>query len=63
MGLQPPAGIVERVRALCLALPETREEQPWVGVRGTVHRQNFAQAVRIEDGRRPMRRRQAATDR
>jgi hypothetical protein len=44
---------LERVRALCLALPEVVEEQAWVGTRWTVRRKNFAHVVDIVDGHPP----------
>ena len=47
---QVPVELVERLRRICLALPETREEAAWAGVRWTVRRQNFAHLVRIEGG-------------
>lgn len=48
--LQVPAEIVERLRALCRALPETREEQAWVGTRWTVRGANFAHVLMIDGG-------------
>jgi predicted DNA-binding protein (MmcQ/YjbR family) len=44
---------LERVRALCLALPEVVEEQAWVGTRWTVRKKNFAHVVDIVDGHPP----------
>ena len=43
-----PPGIVERLRAVCLGLPESYEQQAWVGTRWCVRRKNFAHVVRID---------------
>ena len=40
-----PAAILERLRALCLALPDTYEEQAWTGTRWCVRRRNFAHVL------------------
>jgi hypothetical protein len=45
-----PPEIVERVRSLCLALPETYEEAAWAGTRWCVRKKNFAQVVSIDNG-------------
>ena len=42
--------IVDRLRAICLSLPEAREEDAWVGTRWRIGQQTFAHVVRIEDG-------------
>ena len=44
---------LERVRALCMALPEVVEEQAWVGTRWTVRKKNFAHVVDIVEGHPP----------
>jgi hypothetical protein len=46
-------GHLDRVRAICLALPEVVEEQAWVGTRWMVRRKNFAHVVDIVDGHPP----------
>lgn len=48
--LQVPDEIVERLRVLCRALPETQEEQAWVGTRWTVRGANFAHVLMIDGG-------------
>jgi hypothetical protein len=53
---------VDRVRAVCLGLPEVAEEQAWVGTRWTVRKQNFAHVVRIESGWPPAYARAANSD-
>jgi hypothetical protein len=57
-----PSGILARLRAICLALPETREEAAWAGVRWRVRRQTFAHLVRIEAGWPPAYAAAAGTD-
>jgi predicted DNA-binding protein (MmcQ/YjbR family) len=49
-----PDDIVERLRALCLALPEAVEERAWVGTRWTVRKKNFAHVVPINNAWPPM---------
>ncbi|MCU1485755.1 MAG: hypothetical protein JWN67_2501 [Actinomycetia bacterium] len=44
---------LERVRVLCMALPEVVEEQAWVGTRWTIRKKNFAHVVDIVDGHPP----------
>ena len=53
---------VERVRAICLALPEVVEEQAWVGTRWTIRRKNFAHVVDVVDGHPPAYAEAAGTD-
>ena len=43
--------VVERLRAICLALPETYEETAWAGLRWCVRKRTFAHALVIDDGR------------
>jgi hypothetical protein len=57
-----PPGIVERLRAVCLGLPETYEEQAWVGTRWCVRGRTFAHVLRIDAGRPPAYARAAGTD-
>jgi hypothetical protein len=45
--------IVERLGAICLALPEVREEDAWVGTRWRVGAKTFAHVVAIVDGYPP----------
>ena len=44
---------LDRVRAICTALPEVVEEQAWVGTRWVVRRKNFAHVLDIVDGHPP----------
>lgn len=41
--------ILDRVRAICMALPETHEEPAWIGVRWRVRKRTFAHVVAIEE--------------
>jgi len=57
-----PAGVLQRLRAACLALPETAEEEAWTGTRWVVARKTFAHVVVIADGWPPVYARAAGTD-
>jgi hypothetical protein len=57
-----PRTILNRLRKACLALPETREEQAWVGTRWCIRKQTFAHVLMIADGWPPVYARAAATD-
>ena len=48
-----PAAIVDRLRAVCLGLPEAHEERAWVGTRWRIRTRTFAHVLRIADGRPP----------
>ena len=43
--------VVERLRAICLALPETYEETAWTGVRWCVRNKTFGHVLTIDDGK------------
>ena len=43
--------MVERLAAVCLALPEAVEEDAWVGKRWRIRTRTFAHVVAIADGR------------
>jgi hypothetical protein len=47
MGDVPPE-ILDRLRPICLALPETYEEPAWVGLRWRVRQRTFAHVLTIE---------------
>ena len=57
----PPA-IVDRLRALCLALPETLEEDAWAGIRWRIRTKTFAHVVMIDDGWPPAYARAAGSE-
>src|SRR5215218_4142014 len=44
-------GVLERLRACCLALPDAAEEQAWVGRRFVVRKRNFAHVFAMCDER------------
>jgi hypothetical protein len=56
------AEILDRLRAVCLALPEAYEEPAWVGVRWRIRGRTFAHVLVVERGRPPAYARAAATD-
>jgi hypothetical protein len=57
-----PTDTLEQLRSVCLALPETREEQAWVGVRWRVRTRTFAHVLMITDGHPPAYAKAAGTD-
>lgn len=57
-----PPGLTARVRDVCLRLPETYEEQAWVGRRWRVRGKTFAHIVTVEKGWPPAYARVAGTD-
>ena len=57
-----PAGIVTKIRAVCLALPETNEEQAWVGTRWRIRTRTFAHVLTVDSGWPPAYARAAGTD-
>ncbi|WP_232662094.1 MmcQ/YjbR family DNA-binding protein [Pseudonocardia sp. TRM90224] len=61
-GREVPADVVERLRAICLALPEAYQEQAWTGTRWCVRKKTFAHAVVIDAGWPPAYARAAGTD-
>jgi hypothetical protein len=42
--------VVERLRAICAALPETHEEEAWVGTRWKVRTRTFAHVLVVAAG-------------
>ena len=44
-----PFAVEDRVRRLCLALPDAYEEQAWVGTRWRVRKRTFAHVLGVED--------------
>lgn len=49
--LDVPLDIVERVRSICLVLPEAYEETAWIGARWRVRKGTFAHVLMIDSGR------------
>ncbi|HEY8546264.1 MAG TPA: MmcQ/YjbR family DNA-binding protein [Acidimicrobiales bacterium] len=43
-----PAEIVDRLRPICLALPEAHEEKAWAGTRWCIRKRNFAHVMGVE---------------
>ncbi|HEY7627213.1 MAG TPA: MmcQ/YjbR family DNA-binding protein [Ilumatobacteraceae bacterium] len=57
MGTSPPPDrpevaddVLDRLRSICLALPEVVEEEAWVGTRWVIRKKNFAHVLVIADG-------------
>jgi hypothetical protein len=44
----PPAAVVDRVRARCLALPEATENQAWAGHQWRIRRRTFAHVLAVD---------------
>jgi hypothetical protein len=57
-----PKTILSRLRKVCVALPETREEEAWVGTRWCIRKETFAHVLMIADGWPPVYARVAGTD-
>ena len=49
---QVPSDVEEHLRKICLALPETREQQAWNGRRWMVRNRTFAHVFAVERGER-----------
>lgn len=49
----PPAAFLDRLRRVCLDLPEAVEEQAWVGTRWVVRKKTFAHVLTIARGQPP----------
>lgn len=60
--LEVPAAVLTRLRKLCLELPETYEEQAWVGTRWRIRKKTFAHVLRVEPGRPPVHAKEASID-
>lgn len=48
-----PKAVVDRLRAICLALPDAYEEQAWVGTRWMVRKKTFAHVLGVSDDQPP----------
>ena len=55
-------GIVNRLGAICLELPEARQEQAWVSTRWMIRKKNFAHVLMIDSGWPPAYARAAGSD-
>jgi hypothetical protein len=56
-----PATILEKLRAICNALPEVYEEPAWTGTRWMIRKKNFAHVLGIAHGWPPNYARAART--
>ena len=59
---QVPPPVLDRLSAICGALPEAYEEAAWVGVRWRVRRDTFAHVLMLSDGWPPAYARAAGQD-
>ncbi|MFC0097316.1 MmcQ/YjbR family DNA-binding protein [Micromonospora marina] len=57
-----PPEHLDRLRPVCLGLPETYEEAAWVGVRWRVRGRTFAHVLTVDPGHQAAYARAAATD-
>ena len=49
-----PAAVLRELRAICLALPETHEQQAWAGARWVVRRRSFTHVLTVDSARGPV---------
>jgi hypothetical protein len=57
-----PKPILDKLRKICLGLPEAREEKAWVGTRWRIRKETFAHVVMIDKGWPPAYARAAKSD-
>jgi len=55
--------VLERVRSICDALPETHEQTAWVGVRWRIRNHTFAHVLVVVDGKPQSHARAVGVDR
>lgn len=60
--LEIPREILEKLRAICLKLPEAYEETAWAGIRWMIGQKNFAHIVGIDSGWPPAYAKAAGTN-
>jgi hypothetical protein len=58
-----PPELLDRLRPVCLGLPETYEEPAWVGIRWRVRKRTFAHVLTVEPDHQVVYARAAGTDR
>ncbi|MCI4566650.1 hypothetical protein [Lysobacter sp. CFH 32150] len=46
----PPQAFIDKLRLVCLDLPEVCEESAWTGTRWSISKKNFAHVVMIDAG-------------
>jgi hypothetical protein len=57
-----PPEILDRLRSVCLGLPETYEEAAWVGTRWRIRKRTFAHVLTVDPDHQAAYARAAATD-
>ena len=50
----PPDQLVERLRPICLALPDVYEEKAWAGTRWMVRKKTFAHVLHVDRDSAPV---------
>jgi hypothetical protein len=50
MRAQVPAKVLQKVRRICLELPEVQEQSAWVGTRWRIRTKTFAHVLMIDEG-------------
>ncbi|GLZ62628.1 MULTISPECIES: MmcQ/YjbR family DNA-binding protein [Micromonospora] len=58
-----PPEVLDRLRPICLGLPETYEEPAWVGIRWRIRKRTFAHVLTVDPDRQQVHARAAALDR
>lgn len=54
--------VLDRVRSMCVAMPETQEQTAWVGVRWRIRHHTFAHVLAVVEGKPQGHARAAGTD-
>ncbi len=62
MGPEIPEPLLERVRAVCLAVPDATEEPAWTGIRWKVRGKTFAHLLVVAEGKPPAFAKAAGSD-
>lgn len=57
-----PPEVLDRLRPICLGLPETYEEPAWVGTRWRIRKRTIAHVLTVDPDRQPVHARAAALD-
>jgi hypothetical protein len=57
-----PPEILDRLRPICLGLPEAYEEAAWVGIRWRIRKRTFAHVLTVDPDHQAAYARAAATD-
>jgi hypothetical protein len=61
-GAAIPSHVLQRLRLVCLDLPEASEQRAWAGIRWVVAKKNFAHVLMIDAGYPPAYAKAAGSD-